>query len=104
MISSNDKAGHYAVIFTSKKGDDLEGYGDMAAQMVDLASQQPGFVGIESFGEPPFGTTISYWESREAIAAWGRNADHRLAQQAGHGRFYETFALRICRIEDVRRK
>jgi hypothetical protein len=39
---------YYAVIFTSTRTAVDEGYGAMADRMVELASQQPGFLGVES--------------------------------------------------------
>jgi len=49
------------------------GYGATADRMVELASKQPGFLGIESTrDEAGFGITVSYWESEAAIAAWRR--------------------------------
>lgn len=56
---------YYAVIFTSVRteGED-QGYGKMAEQMVELAKQQPGFLGVESVRDANgFGITVSYWES-----------------------------------------
>ena len=49
-----------------------------------------------------FGITVSYWESREAIAQWGRHLEHQEAQREGRARFYERFALRIARVEEER--
>ena len=42
---------YYAVIFTSRRTEeDDAGYGEMADRMEELASRQPGFLGIESAG------------------------------------------------------
>ena len=37
--------------------------------------------------------------SLEAVRAWGRHAEHLLAQRAGREKWYECFRLRICRVE-----
>src|SRR5687767_15917283 len=67
---------YYAVIFTSTRTAVDEGYGAMADRMVELASQQPGFLGVESTrGADGLGITVSYWASLEAIAAWKANAE-----------------------------
>jgi Uncharacterized enzyme involved in biosynthesis of extracellular polysaccharides len=95
---------YYAVLFTSlRTADDLEGYEAMAERMVELASAQPGFLGIESVrGADGLGITISYWDSLDAIRRWGEQAEHRLAQQMGRSRWYKVFRLRVCRVEAER--
>ena len=92
---------YFAVIFTSQRnGDDEAGYAAAAERMLELAAQQPGFLGVESVrGADGFGVTISYWESEAAIAAWKRHAEHLVAQREGRARFYERYALRVCRVE-----
>lgn len=94
---------YYAVIFTSTRTDVDEGYGDMAARMTELASQQPGFLGVESVrGEDGLGITVSYWESEEAIAAWRANAEHRIAQAEGLGKWYADLVTRVAKVERAR--
>lgn len=42
-IAATPQPPYYAVIFTSHRTD-----GDMANNMIELAAQQPGYLGIES--------------------------------------------------------
>jgi heme-degrading monooxygenase HmoA len=94
---------HYAVIFTSRRRSRDDGYAATAARMEELARQQPGFIGVESArGDDGLGITVSYWESLEAVAGWGRNAEHLLAQKYGREKWYESFTLRICAVTHVR--
>ena len=94
---------YYAVIFTSTRTDVDEGYGDMAEKMVEMASQQLGFLGVESArGEDGLGITVSYWESEEAIANWRANAEHRIAQAHGRGKWYQEFFTRVAKVERAR--
>jgi len=44
----------------------------MADRMVELASSQPGFLGIESAREE-VDITVSYWADIESITAWKAN-------------------------------
>ena len=91
---------YYAVIFTSTRTAVDEGYGAVADRMVELASKQPGFLGVESTrGADGLGITVSYWTSLEAIAAWKANAEHRAAQNSGHRKWYGHFETRIARVE-----
>jgi heme-degrading monooxygenase HmoA len=94
----------YAVIFTSTRTDVDEGYDAMSDKMVEMAAQQPGFLGVESArGEDGLGITVSYWESEEAIANWRANAEHRIAQTTGRTKWYEEFVTRVARVERTNR-
>jgi heme-degrading monooxygenase HmoA len=95
---------YYAVIFTSlRKEGDNEAYGETAQHMIELAAQQPGYLGVESVRDAAgVGITVSCWSSLDAVAAWGRVAAHRAAQARGRSRWYEQFRLRICRVEEER--
>lgn len=93
----------YAVVFSSQRRAGDQGYARMAERMVELAAAQPGFLGVESArGADGFGITVSYWASREAIAAWKAHAEHTVAQELGRTRWYEHFELRIARVEEQR--
>ena len=72
--------------------------------MVELAAEVPGFLGIESVRDAAgHGITVSYWATEEAIAEWGRHAEHRLAQAGGRERWYAGFRLRVARVTEERR-
>ncbi len=88
---------YYAVIFTSIKKENAEGYAEMAERMVELAQQQPGFLGVES-ARQEIGITVSYWESLEAIKQWKQNAEHLVAQQLGKTKWYDSYKVRICQV------
>ena len=91
---------YFAVIFTSRRTPVDDGYGAMADHMIELASQQPGFLGVESARGPDgLGITVSYWRSEADIAAWKANAEHRTAQRSGNRKWYEHFETRIAKVE-----
>lgn len=92
---------YYAVLFTSlRRVQPNDGYGETAERMEELARRQPGFLGVESArGEDGLGITISYWATAEAVATWGRHAEHLLAQRAGREKWYECYTLRVCQVE-----
>ena len=99
-IAKTPKPPYYAVIFTSQRTEGDRGYGQMAERMVELASQQPGFLGVESVRSAEgFGITVSYWSSEEAIAAWKAHLEHKPAQEAGKRVWYADYQLRIARVE-----
>jgi heme-degrading monooxygenase HmoA len=98
MIAATPAVPYYAVIFTSTRTDGDNGYEGMAQAMFDLATTQPGFFGFES-ARQEIGITVSYWDSAESISAWQRNSSHLVAQQRGRAEWYQTFKVRVCRVE-----
>jgi heme-degrading monooxygenase HmoA len=99
-IARTPQPPYYAVIFTSLRTEGERGYGRMAEHMVELAAQQPGFLGVESARvEDGLGITVSYWESEEAIARWKANTEHQVAQAGGKKKWYNDYQLRVARVE-----
>lgn len=91
---------YYAVIFTSIRTEIDCGYDLMADRMVELAAQQPGFLGVESARNPNgFGITVSYWKNEESIAAWKANLEHARAQDSGKRLWYADYFLRVAKVE-----
>jgi len=70
----------------------------MSEKMVELAKQQPGYLGYES-GRSETGITVSYWQSLEAIKNWKLNLDHLQAQKNGCEQWYSHYKVRVCRVE-----
>ena|SRR6185312_11286750 len=95
LIADTPESPYYAVIFTSTRTENDDGYHDMAARMAELASKQPGFLGMESAA----GITICYWSDLKSISAWKTNLEHREAQRLGREKWYSTFRTRICKVE-----
>lgn len=97
---SEPVAGHYAVIFTSTRRQDNEGYAETAERLRQLASQQPGFLGMESVRDASGkGITVSYWKNRASIEAWRNHAAHAETRARGRQQWYECYSVCICKIE-----
>lgn len=100
MLAKTPEPPYFAVIFTSTRTPGDHGYEAMAARMVELAAQQPGFLGIESARDQDgLGITVSYWRSEADIAAWKKNAEHLVAQKKGKETWYAAFATRVAKVE-----
>jgi len=67
--------------------------------MVELARQQPGFLGVESARDGGLGITVSYWSSLEAIEKWKHHAEHVEVKQKGRADWYQAYCLRVARVE-----
>jgi heme-degrading monooxygenase HmoA len=98
MIATTPQTPYYAVIFTSLRTDGDNGYSAMSDEMVALAAQQEGFLGVES-ARDEIGITVSYWQSLESIKNWKANTRHLLAQKYGREKWYTQYKVRICVIE-----
>jgi heme-degrading monooxygenase HmoA len=98
LIANTPEPPYYAVIFSSLNTEVGDGYAETAARMVELAAQQPGFLGVESAREE-LGITVSYWSDLDSIKAWKRNAEHLLAQKMGRDKWYSSYKTRIARVE-----
>jgi heme-degrading monooxygenase HmoA len=99
-VATTPKPPYYAVIFTSLRTEGDHGYDQMAARMVELAAQQPGFLGVESVRDATgLGITVSYWESEDAIRRWKAQTEHRQAQAKGRTQWYAGYQLRVARVE-----
>ena len=92
---------YWAVVFASQRNDaDPAAYAEAAARMMQLAGQQPGYLGAESArGEDGFGITVSYWNSEADILAWKHQAEHAATREKGRADWYTRYAVRVARVE-----
>lgn len=96
-LASTPTPPYYAVIFSSIRTSGDNGYAEMADQILELATQQPGFLGFET-ARQEIGISVSYWSSLEAIQAWKQHVTHRQAQARAKD-WYQHFRVRVCRVE-----
>lgn len=98
-FAATPKPPYFAVIFSSRRTEGDRDYGKTSERMEQLASAQPGFLGVESAREAGgFGITVSYWASLEAISAWKREEEHRAAQEEGKRVWYADYQVRIAEV------
>ena len=90
---------YYAVIFTSRRTEGDRGYEDTAARMLELAGGMEGFLGVDSVREGRDGVTVCYWRDLEDIRRWKAETEHVEAQRKGRTLWYESYRVRICRVE-----
>jgi heme-degrading monooxygenase HmoA len=94
------EAPYYAVIFSSLRTEGDNEYAATARRMEELATEMPGYLGIENArGEDGFGITVSYWRDEASIALWRRQGEHVLAQERGKREWYAHYDIRIARVE-----
>ena len=98
MIAKTPEPPYYAVIFSSTNTSNVEDYSEMANRMVELASDQEGFLGIES-ARNELGITVSYWKDLDSIKKWKLNTEHTEAQVKGRKQWYQSYKTRIAKVE-----
>jgi heme-degrading monooxygenase HmoA len=98
QLANTPKPPYYAVIFTSTRTEGDYGYSEMAERMEELASQKPGFLGVDSARED-VGITVSYWQDLESIKNWKENVEHQEARKQGREKWYDHFTVRIAKVE-----
>ena len=93
---------YVAVVFTSLRngGQPDDGYDATAIRMEELASTQPGYLGIESARGPDGeGITVSYWRDVVAARDWKLVAEHTDAQRLGRDHWYAGYRVRVATVE-----
>ncbi len=98
FIKALPKDNFYAVIFSSTKSENLEGYREMDEMTMDLASKQEGYLGYESLSHENKTIFISYWENRKAIENWRQHAIHLMAKEKAQ-QWYQRYLSQICLVE-----
>lgn len=90
-----------AVVFTSRRTPhhDAE-YEEMAAEMVALVRQQPGFLRISSVRDPVTreGVTVGWFTDEESARAWKQVPEHLAAQRRGVEAFYEEYHVSVAEV------
>jgi len=101
QIANTPQPPYYAVIAPAELSKDVRGYPEMVSELLRLATEQPGFLGIEACMMNDFALAVSYWESLDAIAGWRKNARHVIAKDAARKRWFSRYLTRIARVEVV---
>jgi heme-degrading monooxygenase HmoA len=96
-LASTPRPPYTAVIFTSVRRGDDNGYAAMSTAMEALARVQPGYLGIES-ARDRLGITVSYWVDEDAARAWKQVARHLVAQRLGRERWYLDYRVRVATV------
>lgn len=92
-------APYVLVVFTSRKSNDLEGYYEMDARLLEKLQSMPGFLGSESFSnEIGLDVTIARFRTEEDLLSWKSDDEHRFAQNKGQDQWYEYYKVEVCSV------
>lgn len=90
---------YWAVIFTTKTKEILEGYEETNTELEHILKDFPGFIGVESArSQNGVGITVSYWQDQESIRKWRENERHQEARALGKKQWYQRYHLRVCKV------
>jgi heme-degrading monooxygenase HmoA len=100
-LATTPQPPYYAVIFSSlRTPQDDQGYAAAADRMMELASEQPGYLGVDSARDATgVGITVSYWSDEASISAWRRHAEHTIVREQGRKSWYAQYELRVAKVE-----
>lgn len=90
---------YYAVIFSSIRTGNDEGYAETIDRMMALGTTHPGCLGFESVSEGDQGISVSYWKDLDSIRDWKQVTEHVAAQKAGREKWYKSYTTRIAKVE-----
>lgn len=89
----------FLVVFRNRKRADIDyaAYEAEAVRMEELARAQPGFISFKSYtAEDGEVIALSEWRDEAAARDWGREAEHRAAQQRARSAYYADYTLFTC--------
>lgn len=91
---------YYAVVFTSVRVQDDDGYAETAERMEELVKEVPGYLGMDHARTPGgLSITVGYFRDLAAIEEWRGDLEHRAAQKQGRERWYESYSLHVAKVE-----
>lgn len=91
---------YYVVVFASQAANEPDCYTEMMHEMLKIAPEMDGFIGIETSGdESGFMVSASYWDSETAILKWRNHARHKIAQDLGRDQWFDHFQIRVAKVE-----
>jgi heme-degrading monooxygenase HmoA len=78
-----------------------ERYLELAAELMPLLAQTPGFISIERFqslATPGKILSLSWWEDEGSVAGWKQNVMHLAAQKEGKQSIFSFYRIRVARV------
>lgn len=90
---------YYSVTTTAVFSGDMDGYFETALQLLELAKEVDGFIGLETSLQADCGIAISYWRSLDAIKKWSVEEAHLQAKAKAKKRWFSAYITRIAKVE-----
>lgn len=99
-IAEGLEAPYYVATFSIGPGVFAARDADAASRLILSAMQAGGFLGLETSQDDDGGsTTVSYWQSPEAIDRWKLTCDRELLGSHGLKAWYNAFNLSVGKVD-----
>lgn len=89
----------FAVIFKARTLELDRQYGEMVEIMRDLAFTKYGCLDFIAVSEGEQEIAISYWQCEQDIQAWYDDSKHRVAQQLGREKWYQSYTVEVVEVK-----
>ena len=87
------------IITTEISAHDPEGYAAYRKELSDIMAQQPGFISAETTVEAQKTISLTYWETAEAMQAWGMSATHQEIKKKSHaGGWLKSARIEVAQV------
>ncbi|MCV2402336.1 GNAT family N-acetyltransferase [Marinomonas sp. C2222] len=97
IFSSPEKAPYYAVSLSSCLIIEDITYRILLEKMLQLATEQDGFLGLES-GGGEVGFVNTYWRTKEAAQAWINHPTLRRVLSIGENVWYQSYSVKLVEV------
>ncbi len=90
------------VLFEVKPTEEgMEKYLELAAMLRPMFSTADGFISAERFksiNEEGKLLSMNVWENEEAVRKWRSNLQHRMSQDEGRNKLFESYKITVCNV------
>jgi len=97
VFSSPTAVPYFAIMLSSKLMLNDVTYRIMAEKMLELARDQPGYLGSE-YGAGEMDLLATYWQTRESAEAWLNHDMQRRTLSIGESFWYEEYSLKMFEV------
>ncbi|WP_310152144.1 antibiotic biosynthesis monooxygenase family protein [Luteimonas sp. 3794] len=91
---------HVAIFRYRRNGEDAAGFVESRRDLLEMATRQPGCLGVESIedtgGE---GVTLSYWTDEASLRAWRAHSAQGATSDKSQRGWYDQYAVQVARVE-----
>lgn len=91
-----------AVIFeVCPNAEGRDEYLKIAAELRTLLEWRDGFISVERFQslvDEGKILSLSFWQDEESIKSWRELAEHKIAQQLGREKLFDSYRIRVANV------
>ena len=98
-MNPNAKPYFLTIVTTEISGHDPEGYAAYREELSSVMAAQPGFMEAQVFVDGTRVVSLTYWESQDAMGAWGSSETHQEIKKKSHaGGWLKSARIEIAQV------